>query len=737
MPANSPPKHRHDGTSPLPLGMDWSPPPKRWDGRNTIWPHNPQTGWSYCAMIPSWVVQTEPGTSQESFLNPIVFYRIHVGIQSPEGVSTSHGLLRRFSDFLMLYSALKKTFPRKDIPSAPPKHAFLRINSSRMLLEERRQALEEWMGKLLSDIDLSRSAPAAGFLELETAARLSFQNENCQLEEPSSPANATAVAPSVPARPLLSASVADYSAVPSISHTVASDICSENIDEISELGTPKKGKTQVSEASTEPLALVHDLVSSTIAIGDDLMGESSLEHPEDFIMSKLNHGQEYHALERQTIGGSSSRDRIESISDQNHDKLYGHSRKLSAESIGSDSSSIRGSEVSAAGVTNSIWEVSLDVPDGAEIPNIMDALPHLNTQVLNKAQIVLPIDQRLKLNRVIVNMQQRLVTARTDMEDLIARLNQEMAVKEYLTTKVKDLEVELEATEQKGTENLQQAILIEKERVTQMQWDMDELHRKCTEMEAKLTSEQNEKNHAESEKTTASDETELLLQEVHCKEEELQNMQKCLAELEMKSKADIKVLVKEVKSLRKSQAELREVLNQSLKEKTDLEVVLHREKQRWSNAKSANEKLLHECRVLHDRLQECNVNFLMDEDDKFTISSSPDDALDLLATSDDRIGLLLAEAQLLARDDEESLLNVVDARTSESSQPLVAENGDISISTDNQIRKMLTDMFIDNVRLRKQVNSAIRCALNTVIKPEESEESHEVPSRNTVLNRFL
>lgn len=164
----------------------------------------------------------------------------------------------------------------------------------------------------------------------------------------------------------------------------------------------------------------------------------------------------------------------------------------------------------------------------------------------------------------------------------------------------------------------------------------------------------------------------------------------------------------------------------------------------------------------------------MDEEDKFTISSSPADALDLLATSDDRIGLLLAEvsfdyyvtvifasldpcylvlfnmssitlnwcftpdqAQFLARDDEESFLNVVDARTSESSQTLIAENGEVSISTDNQIRKMLTDMFIDNVRLRKQVNSVIRCALNTVIKPEESEESHEVPSRNTVLNRFL
>lgn len=26
----SPPKYRHDGTSPLPLGMDWSPPPRKW-----------------------------------------------------------------------------------------------------------------------------------------------------------------------------------------------------------------------------------------------------------------------------------------------------------------------------------------------------------------------------------------------------------------------------------------------------------------------------------------------------------------------------------------------------------------------------------------------------------------------------------------------------------------------------------------------------------------------------------
>lgn len=65
---------------------------------------------------------------------------------------------------------------------------------------------------------------------------------------------------------------------------------------------------------------------------------------------------------------------------------------------------------------------------------------------------------------------------------------------------------------------------------------------------------------------------------------------------------------------------------------------------RWSNAKSANKTFLHECRVLRDRLQECSVNFLTDEEDKFPIDdSSLSDALDLLATSDNRIGLLLAE----------------------------------------------------------------------------------------------
>ena len=60
----------------------------------------------------------------------------------------------------------------------------------------------------------------------------------------------------------------------------------------------------------------------------------------------------------------------------------------------------------------------------------------------------------------------------------------------YCNFQVKDLEVELETTKQKSKENIEQAILIEQERVTQMQWDMEELRRKSMEMELKLNSQQ-------------------------------------------------------------------------------------------------------------------------------------------------------------------------------------------------------------------------------------------------------
>ncbi|KAL2471900.1 Phox (PX) domain-containing protein [Abeliophyllum distichum] len=212
----SAPKHRHDGTSPLPLGMDWSPPPRHWAGRETVWPHDPRTGWSYCVTVPSWVVLAK---SRDS--DPIVFYRVVVGIQSPAGITTTRTVLRRFNDFLKLHAALKRAFPRKNLPPAPPK-GLLRMKT-RAMLEERRNSLEEWMARLLSDIDLSRSTAVASFLELEAAARSSFQEDG--QNTPDSNITVTSTVPSLQFHPAGSSSL-------------TSDYGSDTAYETSEIGTP-------------------------------------------------------------------------------------------------------------------------------------------------------------------------------------------------------------------------------------------------------------------------------------------------------------------------------------------------------------------------------------------------------------------------------------------------------------------------------------------------------------------
>lgn len=44
-------------------------------------------------------------------------------------------------------------------------------NKVHVALAQRRHALEDWMARLLADIDISRSVPLASFLELEAAVR--------------------------------------------------------------------------------------------------------------------------------------------------------------------------------------------------------------------------------------------------------------------------------------------------------------------------------------------------------------------------------------------------------------------------------------------------------------------------------------------------------------------------------------------------------------------------------------
>ncbi|XP_034695390.1 PX domain-containing protein EREX-like [Vitis riparia] len=707
----SPPRYRHDGSSPLPLGMDWSPPPRKWDGQDSIWPHDPCTGWSYCVTIPSWVVIPKSRGS-----DPVVFYRVQVGIQSPEAITTTRTILRRFNDFLKLLSELQKAFPKKNLPPAPPKR-LLRMKS-RMLLEERRCALEDWMEKLLSDIDLSRSVLVATFLELEASVRSAFYDSNQQISDAN--ASGSGMFPSLQLQP-------------------NSDYGSDTAYERSELGTPR-----FSDLGMENFTSDHDITGTIETAGKygmsdngsgTLVGDFILKSLERFSKHRMLLNRDNSVAEKDKVSEGTLRAAndhgggMQLLSDVEDCKPAGHVRRLSTESVGSDVSSVRHSEISNLGVANSFGDGSTDILEGAEAPRTMDAPVKPDLQVSSDLVVALPSEEQHKMNRVLTTMRRRLAAARTDMEDLIARLNQEAAVRQYLTTKVKDLEVELETTKQNSKESLQQAVLIERERFTQTQWDIEDLRSKCLELELKLKSEQDEKLLIASTKASIIQENEMLLQELDVAREQFENLQKHQEESEAKSKADIKLLVKEVKSLRGSQSELKQELSKLMKEKIEVERVLQKEKQRREFVNSANTKLLHECEILRNRLQECSVNFLVEEEDKLIMdTSSPSDAIDLLTTSDNRIGLLLAEAQLLAQDVENAL--VAEGRSQNSN------NGDTR-TKDDELRKMLTDIFIDNATLRMQVNSVIRCALNNPDKSEQDEEEEEAPLRKTVLSKFL
>lgn len=233
--------------------------------------------------------------------------------------------------------------------------------------------------------------------------------------------------------------------------SIASDYGSDTAYETSELGTPRLGRDENFEIGMEDLRLDEDLTSpieklvkyGMSNIDEGLfMGQTILEQLEGFPRHKPHARHVNNVIGKDGYNGNSSKDSflagngMELFSDPEPGNIFRHTRKLSSESVGSDGSSLRGSEISNSGIPNSSGDGSLDLIGGAEISSTTNILGISAPHVSGDAQIILPLEQRPKMNRVLLTMQQRLTTAKTDMEDLIARLNQEIAVKDYLTTKV-------------------------------------------------------------------------------------------------------------------------------------------------------------------------------------------------------------------------------------------------------------------------------------------------------------
>lgn len=229
--------------------------------------------------------------------------------------------------------------------------------------------------------------------------------------------------------------------------SLTSDYGSDTAYEASELGTASLGRDDISEIAIDDLALDDDLsspIEKLVKYGlsniDEglFMGQTILEQLEGLPKHKA-HPRYNNNLKDGHNGNTSKASYLDKnglvpFAEPDHGKVIVHARKLSDESVASDVSSLRGGESSSFSHQNSVGNGSLD-HSGAEVSNAIEF--HSNPELhFSHDALLFPKDHRHKMNRVLSTMHQRLVTAKTDMEDLISRLNQEITVKDYLATMV-------------------------------------------------------------------------------------------------------------------------------------------------------------------------------------------------------------------------------------------------------------------------------------------------------------
>lgn len=214
------------------------------------------------------------------------------------------------------------------------------------------------------------------------------------------------------------------------SSSIASDHGDET-SEISELGTPRRGDGDFTDLGMEKSTSEQDIIGPNFGMFNTNFIKESLQK---FSVQKMPTEIEGNSIARDQVSENTADakplrlDGTEFFPELDDYKQEGHVQRLSTESF-----SGRAAEVSNSAVDN-IGDG--DVSGGSEVSRNVDAFTKSNLEVPVDSLIAFPSDERLKLNRVLITLQQRLATAKTDAENLIARLDQEVAVRGFLSTKV-------------------------------------------------------------------------------------------------------------------------------------------------------------------------------------------------------------------------------------------------------------------------------------------------------------
>jgi len=173
-------------------------------------------------------------------------------------------------------------------------------------------------------------------------------------------------------------------------------------DKLSELGAPQHGRDKHSDQIMDNSTSEHGLINQS---------ETAVDHAtsgKDFV--NKDNSRDKDAMALNLDGTEFTRN------------LNVHIKKLSLESIGNDLNSLKNTETTSTTFVQDVAHGLIESHD--EASRNLDLL------------LTFPMDDRHKLNKILNTQKQRLVTAKADVEDLIARLNQEMAARQYLVTKV-------------------------------------------------------------------------------------------------------------------------------------------------------------------------------------------------------------------------------------------------------------------------------------------------------------
>lgn len=287
---------------------------------------------------------------------------------------------------------------------------------------------------------------------------------------------------------------------------------------------------------------------------------------------------------------------------------------------------------------------------------------------------------------------------------------------------------------------MQQAVSIERERVTNVQWELEECKTTLMNLEEQIVSEKEARLALEERLSQAEAAKDLAAKEVGEGGEKMVQLQKERDQ----ARADKKVLVKEIKSLLSSQPQKAKELDLAKQAKLELENILHEEKQKRERNQLSRAKFLHEVAILRQRLQECTVDCLAREEERSPnkTAAGATDALDLLSTSDNRIGLLLAEAQLLARygtdnfSNRSQLSNGLHSNGGPEGQEKLQEFPGYDAESEAAFQEILTDLIIDNAQLRRAMNHSLTQSALSAHRGDRETIDGSI-ARKSVLSKFL